>query len=176
MPALSHGHQLIYSSFYNRWNFLGFKILWINSWCYCLPTKIIPPPCTQGFLASLAKPAPFTVLLAILVAKVRKKLERNALCVKKARKYLALAELFHDSSKEKCIFLWIRCSKIWKIREICLSLHIWKEKPGRATMCGTVASVWWWAIRPCRLVSFTLIADSFTWCCCRFLFLHNVCR
>jgi len=32
---------------------------------------------------------------------------------------------------------------------------VWKEKPSRATMCGTVASVWWWAIRPCRLVSFT---------------------
>ena len=86
MPALSHGHQLIYSSFYNRWNFLGFKILWINSWCYCLPTKIIPPPCTQGFSASRAKPAPFTVLSAILDAKVRKKMERNALWVKILRK------------------------------------------------------------------------------------------
>jgi hypothetical protein len=53
---------------------------------YYLPTKVIPPPCAQGFSASRAKPAPFTVLLAILVAKVRKKLERNALCVKKLRK------------------------------------------------------------------------------------------
>ena len=36
--------------------------------------------------------------------------------MKKLRKSLALAELFHDSSKEKCIFLWIRCSKVY-VRE-----------------------------------------------------------
>ena len=42
--------------------------------------------------------------------------------------------------------------------EILCIFAAWKEKPSRATMCGTVA--WlrkqrWWAIRPCRLVSFT---------------------
>ena len=26
------------------WNFRGFKTCWINSWCYYLPTKIIPAP------------------------------------------------------------------------------------------------------------------------------------
>ena len=41
--------------------------------------------------------------------------------------------------------------------EIIPNFATWKKKPGRATMCGTVASVWWWAIRPCRLVSFTLL-------------------
>ena len=37
---------------------------------FVLPTKIIPPPCTQGSSASRAKPAPSTVLSAILACKV----------------------------------------------------------------------------------------------------------
>ena len=55
--------------------------------------------------------------------------------------------------------------KEWKSLEDKRKISIfatWKEKPSRATMCGTVASAWWWAIRPCRLVSFTLDTELVT--------------
>ena len=51
MPALSHGHRLTYSKCFNRWNFLRFTILWINSRCYYLPTKIVLALCTQRILS-----------------------------------------------------------------------------------------------------------------------------
>ena len=43
MPALSHGHLLTYSST-TSWNFRGFKIHWINSWCYSLPLRFERAP------------------------------------------------------------------------------------------------------------------------------------
>ena len=54
----------------------------------------------SGKSASRARPAPFTVLSAILDAKVQKKMERNALCVKNLRK----RRLF----RKKCLSL--RCN------------------------------------------------------------------
>ena len=53
-PRYTHGHRLTYSKCYNHRNLRDFTMHWINSWCYYLPTKIIPPPCTQGLSCSFA--------------------------------------------------------------------------------------------------------------------------
>ena len=48
-PRLSHGHRLTYSKHFYHWNFLGFMILWINSWCYCYYPQKSHRPSTEVY-------------------------------------------------------------------------------------------------------------------------------
>ena len=70
------------------------------------------------------------------------------------RKYFTI----HSKPMKETVSVVIKFSqKSLEVSETYRIFATWKEKPSRATMCGTVASAWWWAIRPCRLVSFTRI-------------------
>ena len=69
MPALKAQTHYTYSYSF-AFKTLTFLARWITALCcYCLPTKIIPPPCTQGIQP---KHASSTTIRRYLLAKVRK--------------------------------------------------------------------------------------------------------
>ena len=117
-----------------HWNFLGFMILWINSWCYYYPQK--------SYRLSALRDWCFAACAVFWAPCGNKRPEDEQ---------RQLPVIAYKGSKKKVI-LSNSTRKKWDLErfplknlELTKILSIfatWKEKPSRATMCGTVAWLW----------------------------------